>query len=193
MRVASDDETGCNKEITREEENVLRYVAGYICRKICDKLQATSLPHKDDLILCIHDMCGHDESEGEGTKDWINAVDRGGLWHVNDQTYSIFYALEDLVRKHFTRFAVRRLTDGSKQSLITTLESDEDILFQWCMLTASTDDNNASVLLHRIIELYVTTRGFSFASSCVELYKKSSKRPLQKGKGIRKELFTSNV
>ena len=79
--VASDDETGCNKEITREEENVLRYVAGYICRKICDKLQATSLPHKEDLILCIHDMCGHDESdesEGEGTKDWINAVDRGG-------------------------------------------------------------------------------------------------------------------
>ena len=32
--------------------------------------------------------------------------------------------------------------------------------FQWCMLTASTDDDNAAVLLHRIIELYVTTRVF---------------------------------
>ena len=53
--VARDDGAACNKAITREEENALRYVAGYICRKVCDKLQASSLPHMYDLILCIHD------------------------------------------------------------------------------------------------------------------------------------------
>ena len=62
--------------------------------------------------------------------------------------------------------------------------------FQWCMLTASTDDDNAAVLLHRIIELYVTTRVFICK---LMLYKKSSKRALQKGKGIHKELFTSKI
>ena len=61
--------------------------------------------------------------------------------------------------------------------------------FQWCMLTASTDDDNAAVL-HRIIELYVTTRVFICK---LMLYKKSSKRALQKGKGIHKELFTSKI
>ena len=89
-------------------------------------------------------MCGHDESEGKGTKDWINAVDSGGLWHVNNQMYSFFMPL----KTWFTRFTVWRLTDGSKQQLITTLESNEDILFQWCMLTASADDDDAAVHLH---------------------------------------------
>ena len=43
-----------------------------------------------------------------------------------------------------------------------------------------------------MVELYVTITGFSFATSCVELYKQSTKKTLQKGKGIRKEVFTSN-
>ena len=32
------------------------------------------------------------------TKTWVNLVDRDGSWHVNDQIYSMFYAIEEVVR-----------------------------------------------------------------------------------------------
>ena len=163
--------------MTREEENALRYVAGYTCRKVCNKIQSSSLENKDDLIICVNDMCGREVNE-EGTEDWLNAIDRGGLWHVNDQTYSLFYTLEYLVRAYF---AVHAHTAGSKQALTAILESNEDVRFQWCMITASIDDKDATELLHRLIELYITIRRFSFATSCVEFYKTSHKKSLQKG------------
>ena len=66
------------------------YTAGYICRKVYDKLQATSLQHKD-LILCIHVMCGPDESEGKGTNDWINAIERGGSCGASTIRRTVFF------------------------------------------------------------------------------------------------------
>ena len=61
------------------------------------------------------------------------------------------------------------------------------------MISSDADEPESNELLHMIVELYVTIRGFSFASSIVEMYKKRSKKVLQKGKGLRKELFTSSV
>ena len=55
------------------------------------------------------------------------------------------------------------------------------------------DDANGKDILQMIVKLYITIRGFSFASSCVQLFKKANKRTLQKGKEIRKELFTSKL
>ena len=181
------------KSICREEENVLRYVAGYVCRKLRNKIEKSSLPNKDDLVLCLLDMSGDDDREEDGTEDWLNAIDRGGLWHVSDQTYGLFYVVEEVVRKHFTRTNAHKLTDTSKHSLIRAINENEDVMFQWCIMTAGAKDGDATLLLHMIVELYITLRGFSFAASFIEQYKKATKRVLQKGKGIRKELFTSNV
>ena len=155
-----------NKQMTTEEENALRYVAGYVCRKITAKLESSSASNKDDLIQCVHDMRSDSGQENVG-EDWVNAIDRGGLWHVTDLSYSLFYAVEEVIRGHFTRSEAHSLTEDSKVTVITTVEENEDVLFQWCMLTTSLNDDDASVLLHKITELYVTVRGFSFASSCV--------------------------
>ena len=154
---------------TRIPSCVLRYVGGYVCHKVCNKLKSSTLENRHDLILCVHDMCSHEVSEDEGTEHWLNAIDRGGLWHINDQTYSLFYTFEELILEPFKRNTAHKLiNDDSKLSLITTLQSS---VIQWCMLTASTDDADATAFLNQFIELYVTIRGFSFASSCVELYK----------------------
>ena len=52
------------------------------------KLESSSLPNKDDLVLLLHDLAGDEEREDDGTDDWLDAVDKGGLWHMNDQMYS---------------------------------------------------------------------------------------------------------
>ena len=181
--------------LTREEENALRYVAGHVIRKIRNNLEHSSDSSKDDMILCIMEMYGDEWDEERGTEDWTNAIDRGGLWHISDQAYGLFYAIEEEVRTHFKPAAASKLCEEKCQSpsVASAVLNNEDVLFHWCMLAAGTDDADANKLLKMIVELYVTIRGFSFATSCVELYKRSNKKVLQKGKGLRKELFTSGV
>lgn len=45
------------------------------------------------MILCLINTRGDEMDEDGGTK---NAIDRGGLQHINDQTYSLFYAIEEV-------------------------------------------------------------------------------------------------
>ena len=82
---------------------------------------------------------------------------------------------------------------SSKESLLNAIVQEEDVQFHWCLMTTTIQDATASTLLRMLCEHYVTIRGYSFTGSCVELYKKSSKRALQKGKGLRKEIFSSRV
>lgn len=63
-----------------EEENALRYVGGYVCRKVWEKLVKSSLSCKEDMLSFIVNMCG-DEGDDGGTETWTNDIDRGGLWH----------------------------------------------------------------------------------------------------------------
>ena len=50
------------------------------------------------------------------------------------------------------------------------------------------DNETGMLLLKHIVELYVTVRGFAFASSCVELYKQAQKTTFAKKKALRKTL-----
>ena len=90
---------------------MLRYVAGYVCRKIIAKLESSSCFNRDDLILCVHNMRSDGGQENNMGEDWVNAIDRGGLWHVTDLSYDLFYAMEEVIRGHFeirSAFTYRR-------------------------------------------------------------------------------------
>lgn len=71
--------------LSREDQNALRYVAGHVCRKIQVHIDK-SYSNKEDMILLIMDLSGNEMDDERGTEDWTNAIDRGGLWHVNDDT-----------------------------------------------------------------------------------------------------------
>ena len=178
-----------NQPLAKEEEMALRYVARYVCRKVREKLESSSHPQKDDMIFCIFSLCG-DESDDES---WCNLVDRGGLWHVNDEAYTLFYAMEEEIRQVLTLGAVSKQSEGSTTKIINRIMQSEDVLFQWCIRSPECDDAVSKAVLKKVVELYVTIRGFAFASSCLELYKQSKRKALQRSKGIRKELFTSKV
>ena len=132
--------------------------------------------------------CAGDElDEDGGTETWLNMIDRGGLWHVNDQTYSLFNIMEDEIRRFFT-LSANRLKGTMKAAAVEAILKSEDLLFEWCIIAAEADDNVATTVLHQIVELYVTIRGFAFAKSCLEMYKQAHKKTLQKKRALRSEL-----
>ena len=51
-----------------------------MCHKVYTKLDASSIPEKEEMILCISSFAGDEEEE---TELWLNTIDRGGLWHVS--------------------------------------------------------------------------------------------------------------
>ena len=59
-------------------------------------------------------MRGEEEGD-DGTEDWLNAVDRGGWVHVDDQAYRLFQEIVMVVRKHFRQATAHTFDNGSKE------------------------------------------------------------------------------
>ena len=58
-----------------------------------DRPSVSNSPLKEEVEIAIIGLAG-DEMDEEGTEEWTNKVDRGGLWHVNDDVYSLFLSME---------------------------------------------------------------------------------------------------
>ena len=124
-------------------------------------------------ILCLIELGGDELFEERGTETWTNMVDRGGLWHISDQTYSIFLIMEEVIRQHLTLSGISAQTENSRKSILDTILNNEDLMFDWDIIAAEMKEEVSTAVLNKLIELYVTVRGFAFATSCLELYKQA--------------------
>ena len=53
------------------------------------------------LLLCCMELLKYDEGVCEqDSSEWINIIDRGGLWFISDCTYLVFYAMKEEIRLH---------------------------------------------------------------------------------------------
>ncbi len=41
-----------------------------------------------------------DELDDDATEEWTNQIDRGGLWHINNDMYLVFVIIEDEIRNY---------------------------------------------------------------------------------------------
>ena len=172
------------RSLSHIEQNALRYVAGYVLRKVRNQLEASSHPKKDEMVLLVMECAGDEFDENCGTETWTNMVDRGGLWHINDQTYSLFVIMEEELRQHYTLGK----SGNTKDSAIKAILQSNDLLFEWCIIASEADDDIATQVLQRIVQLYITIRGFAFATSCLDMYKQAHKKTLQKKKALRSDI-----
>ena len=108
-------ESNLEQNLTYEDANVVRYVAGYVCRKVREKL---SHENKGELLKCLESLLGS-EDESSASADWVDVVDRGGLLHVRKGTYMLFCAMEEEVREHFRMGKMAEITDGIRELVET--------------------------------------------------------------------------
>ena len=83
-----------------QEANALRYAAGFVCRHLRKKIERSTHILKEELIVCLMTLVkGVQYPENTGTnEEWLDLVDRGGLWHVRENTFYFFCALEEEVQ-----------------------------------------------------------------------------------------------
>ena len=81
--------------------------------------------------MCIMGLTDN-EDRGDESELCLNAIDRGGMWHVNDSMYILFAIAKD-VRRFCT---TRKIVQLQESEIITYVLKHRDIIFQCCLLTA---------------------------------------------------------
>ena len=127
-----------------------------------------------DLTYALMELAG-DEVVEEGTEEWLNKVDRRGLWHVNDDAYNLFVGFEYTVKK-VLKIERDINKETFKKKLHDSTLADEEIKFNWSLLSAEVDEKAATLVINEMVSLFITVRGFAFTTSYVELYKQTQKK-----------------
>lgn len=158
-------------------------MAGFVVRKLQKKLEA-----KDVEMLIENDKATILDAN---SAEWVNMIDRGGLVHVTDACYQLFLAIEHATRQELQLSKVSCMDDSFRKHLENMLNTDDDVLFNWTLITG--DDTEKENVLLEITKLWITIRGFSFAKSVMEKYRGESKKRTAKSKGLRTKLFTDKI
>ena len=77
-----------------------------------------------------------------------------------------------------------------KSAIIEFVRKDDDVQFYWSMLSVDIEEEHNSELLHHIVQLWLTIRGFSISKAWMENYKCAAKSDISKSKSLRKNLKT---
>lgn len=126
-------------EFTVDEENDLRYVAGFVIRSSIKKAQrlSKSNENKSSIIACLGSLNIEEGNYGNYfsyTQAWLERVNRGGLQVVNDEVYMVFKSMEVVMK----RDVLKNLTGPDnieKCRAIELLALDEDVEFHWTLVT----------------------------------------------------------
>ena len=186
--------------LTVEEENALRYAAGYVPHKLLKKYRANPSKTSDAFIFCLQSMELPDEVDQsvvdhqqytfhDYTTAWIEKINRGGLYRISDATYKLFYYMECKVRAILPQQLMTQ--SSTKASVVEAVRDDSYVKDQWTILSSdieSEDDDVALSLLSEIVTVWVTMRGFSICAAWMEEYKAAKSKATRKSKSLRKTI-----
>ena len=71
-----------------------------------------------------------------------------------------------------------------KDTAMKALLKSDDLLFEWYLIAVEADDDISTLVLEKIVELYVTVRGIAFAKSCMGMYKHAKEKTVQKSRAL---------
>ena len=113
-------------------------MAGYVVYKLQKKLG------KEKVEMLIET----DKTTIQNSTEWISIIDRGGLVYVTDECYQLFLSVEHATRQQFRLDNITCMDDTFRNHLEDMLNSDDDVLFGWTMITG--DETEKEDVLHEI-------------------------------------------
>lgn len=81
--------TSTRISLLAEEDNAIRYVSGYIASKLLKKYKKVQGEAAAQFVECLGGMgsVGNDSSFLKYTAEWLESIDRGGLFHCSDGAF----------------------------------------------------------------------------------------------------------
>ncbi len=75
-----------------------------------------------------------------------------------------------------------------KTEMLKLIEESEAVKCSWRGISAEWDSDESQILFTMIVNLWVTMRGFAYASGWMERWKQEAKKSVQKSQALRKKL-----
>ena len=109
--------------------------------------------------------------------------------HVSEEAFRFFLAVEYATQRNLRVSNVFGMDENFRNKLKNLIVGDSDVEFYW-LLTGVEDEDAGQLVMEKLIEKWITVRGFSFTNSILEQYKQNSKKTTAKSKSLRTKLFT---
>lgn len=177
--------TDRNLHLSYEEKNAIRYAAGYIPRNLLSKLKRSARPNKRSLTMCLLDVIEEDCMGNDESQDWVKLINRGGLKYINNDMFSFMSAME-LVVKAFLKG--KEKPRDIRSEMIKLIGDSDTVRKEWSEVAAEWEPEESEVIFGMVTDLWVTMRGFSYASEWMEKWKQETKKSVQKSQALRKKL-----
>ena len=181
----------CDMYLSKDEQNIIRYACGYVGMKLHNQFVKQPGEKAASFVECIDYMhaVGPSSSLLEYTREWIDKVNRGGLFDVSDEAFHLFVAIEMAMRDRLATHLQSSSTQDSKGKIVDHVIGDCDVQFYWSLLSVDIrDDKDSLELLRRVVELWLTIRGYSMSKMWMENYKCTVNTTTKGKKGLRKDL-----
>ena len=83
--------------MTLDEENTVRYVAGFVIKAVKDKLK---VPNDQEILDILNSMVHVQDATSTFTssQDWVKSINWGGLIQITEDAHQLFCATEYYVR-----------------------------------------------------------------------------------------------
>lgn len=181
------------KPLDADEANALRYAAGYVLRSIKQKEDKKKSPNSAVVAWIKQRVSTEIDSTVNGdtyqqfTKQWVEKVNRGGLFLISDSIYELFQSMETVLRQYLPQLSSTKHGINIEE-VIDFILKDNEVQLSWTTLAADLSEEDSFKLSRSIVRLWVTIRGFSYASTLVEQYKKTQRCSQKKKKSLRTEL-----
>ena len=183
--------------LTNDEENALRYAAGFVIRCTSRKISTTCHPFKTQMLTILEEMKEDDSKEVTYlayTKVWIDKINRGGLLFIDDETFLLFLAIEYATRSSLSVLLGLNPPHNLDEDVAAkAIIDDPDVQFHWQHLTSNHEETVTKELQNKLVSQWITIRGFSMAAAVMEDYKHAQCIHLKAKKALRKELHRQTM
>ena len=178
-------------KLSSEEQQVLRYTAGYIIfslrRKYIKLFKSIVAPTREaaDAVLEFIDTVSHKhdpelsaETFLEFTQKWIELKNRGGLVETSDEFFIFIRRVEGVVKGILTiNFLRRYKNEDMRDILMDSLNRSTGVTKAWDNLTRNLENDTVkSTLKEQILQKWVDIRARSFVLGFIELMKQVNRK-----------------
>ena len=158
--------------VSWDEQNAIKYAGGYVVNKLAKQYRKIATEKAGQFAECLQSMVDIQEASDMPTESqWISSVDRGGLFHISDNVFAFFKAMELHV---YTKKLAYYLTPSSdttdtKESILRDITDNDEVQLHWHTLTIDISDAKVvDKLLNRVADSWVMIRSFAITSSWLE-------------------------
>jgi len=165
------------RSLTRNEEETLYYVSGYLIFSLKKNLPNNS---NKKLMLQLLDSWGSKSDDdldnltlADYTKSWVSQVNRGGLYQVSSDFYGFVVAIEKSARTVLNlNLLVTYCGESVRSTLKTKLENNRSILHLWKELCVQvTNEKIKDKLFDLILGKWINVRANAFIKVWMQQFK----------------------